>query len=46
MDNEKDNLKDTKNIEIMWVEGDGIGYCLTEEDYEKRKQEVKNKNNK
>ncbi len=35
--NNKDNNKD---FEITWIEGNGIGYCLTEEDYEKRKNEV------
>ena len=27
--------------EILWVEGNGIGYCLTEEDYNDREKEVK-----
>lgn len=35
------NMKDDKTDEnIIWVESDGAGYCLTEEDYEKRKSEV------
>lgn len=27
--------------QITWVEGNGIGYCLTEEDYNEREKEVK-----
>ena len=36
------NIKNDKNkdIEITWVEGGGIGYCLTEEDYNTRQKAV------
>lgn len=36
------NMKDKKTTDddIIWIESDGAGYCLTEEDYEKRKSEV------
>lgn len=34
--NEKEDTEDS----ITWVEGDGVGYCLTEEDYEERNKEV------
>lgn len=34
------NDNDNNDLEITWVESNGIGYCLTEEDYEKRKKEV------
>ena len=31
---------DKENDEIIWIENDGAGYCVTEEDYKKRKSEV------
>ena len=34
------NKKEEQN-EILWVEGNGIGYCLTEEDYNEREKEIK-----
>ncbi len=34
------NDKSNKDLEITWVESEGAGYCLTEEDYKKRKKEV------
>lgn len=37
MDKEKDEKQEEQ---IMWIEGGGVGYCLTEEDYEKRKKEI------
>ena len=40
MDNNIENEKSKSEDEIIWIEGDGVGYCLTEEDYEKRKKEV------
>ena len=35
-----ENKKDNSNDEITWIEGEGIGYCLTEEEYNERKKEV------
>lgn len=40
MDNNIENKNPNSDDEIIWVEGDGVGYCLTEEDYETRKKEV------
>ena len=36
-----DDKKQDKEEPILWIEGNGIGYCLTEEDYNKREKEVK-----
>ena len=33
--------KKEENEEILWIEGNGAGYCLTEEDYNEREKEVK-----
>lgn len=36
------NMKNEKaEDDILWIEGNGIGYCLTEEDYNEREKEVK-----
>ena len=36
------NMKNKKaEDDILWIEGNGIGYCLTEEDYNEREKEVK-----
>lgn len=40
MDTEHNIKNDKENNEIIWIEGEGAGYCLTEEEYEERKTEV------
>lgn len=40
MDTEHNIKNDKENDEIIWIEGEGAGYCLTEEEYEERKTEV------
>lgn len=40
MDIEHNIKNDKENDEIIWIEGEGAGYCLTEEEYEERKTEV------
>ena len=37
MDDAIKNEKGDTGNSITWIEGDDIGYCLTEEDYERRK---------
>lgn len=40
-DNDIEQNKKAPPSEILWIEGDGIGYCLTEKDYDAREKEVK-----
>ena len=40
MDIEHNIKNDKENDEIIWIEGEGAGYCHTEEEYKERKTEV------
>ncbi len=40
-DNDMEQNEKEPQSEILWIEGDGIGYCLTEKDYNAREKEVK-----
>ncbi len=38
------NENKKEKTEILWIESDGAGYCLTEQDYNKRIKEAKKNN--
>lgn len=47
MDNNSNkNSNNFQTSESIWIEGNGVGYCLTEEDYNNREKEIEEYNKK